>query len=264
MNIVGFAAVSPDERIYIYRTVSHIRTKIENWTAEVKPYIDAEKPQSVSICHSASQNRGDPHTILEQVSTALDLSIGLGPKDRVGTKNVVHEYLRWKPKTLIKTPIEKYDETQAAWILRNKGVRVYKQYLDSFSDPETEKNLPRLQILDTPENKLITDALKACVYEKADKSGKKKEDVQEFDGDDPYDMLRILLNTADEWFATSTDAYKNLKAQEAVIVQLKETQDMTAYYRNMKRLEAAGEHNIKPVVRYNNRRGYYSNKHFHR
>jgi len=264
MNIVGFAAVSPDERVYVYRTISHTRTKIEDWTTDVKPFIEKEKPQSISICHSANQNRGDPHTILEQVSDALGVSINLGPRDRVGTKSLVHEYLRWRQKDIIKTPIEKYDPEQAAFILRNKGVRVYKQYIESFSDPEPELNLPRLQIFDNENNKLITEALKACIYEKSETSGKKKEDVAEFDGDDPYDMLRILLNTADEFFSLSSDVYKKLQAHELVLNKLKENNDMTAFYRNMRKVESLELASTQPVVRYNNRRGFYNNRSFHR
>lgn len=251
MCSVGWAAISPTHRVYIYRHQIFYRQKIETWVPEVKYFVDTDKPEDIIICHSANQHRGDPQNILEQVVMALGVSVRLGPRDRVGGKLLIHEYLRWtKKESLPPSEVAVYDDKLAQWILRNKGLGDYKIYLASFQPEPDESNIPKLQFLDTPEVRVIVDTLKACVYEKPDKSGKKKEDVAEFNGDDPYDMLRMLLTAADNYFNESTDRQEQISRVESVMSQYKATQDMTSFYRNMRKIESEDLENIKPIRRY--------------
>jgi hypothetical protein len=115
----------------------------------------------------------------------------------------------------------------------------YQNYVRSFDATWIpEDNLPRLQLFDLPEVRVIGDAIKACTYTKDIKDGKKQEDVAEFDGDDPYDMVRMMLHVADRFFQSAENQQEKLDLLESIQKRFAETQDMTSYYRNMKRVEA--------------------------
>lgn len=243
---IGFGAISPNKRLYVYRHDAFKGRKIEDWAAALKKDVEIEKPVAIVICHSANQNRGEPHTIYEQVAAALDYpQLKLGDKDRIGGKLLVHEYLRFTPLPLAPAESGVFDPQLAQWILRNKGVQEYSAYVNSFQPPEPEDNLPKLQFFDVPQMEMVTNALKAATYVKSDKDGKKKEDVSEFDGDDPYDMLRMLLSAVDEYVNTSKSEQQKVERQAEIEQRLEITGDMTAYYRNMRQMES--EQRIQPV-----------------
>jgi len=248
MCSVGFAAISPDGHVYVYRHLMFFGKKIEEWAPEVKYFIDKENPQDVIICHSANQNRGEPHTIYELVSNGLDVPVRLGEKNRIAGKMLVHQYLRWEPVITPADDVAGFDNTLAEWILRNKGLVDYHKYLASFEREQKKEVLPVLQFFDTPEVRVICDAIKSCTYEKTGMDGKKKEDVAEFDGDDPYDMLRMLLHSCDAFFETSSSIQANLQRTSEVIEKLQVTGDMTTYYRQMARLEAGNK--VQAVSRF--------------
>lgn len=254
MCSVGWGAISPKGRLYVYRHQMFFGKKIEEWGPEVKYIVDKELPKDVVICHSANQHRSDPHTILEQVIEALEVPVRLGEKNRIGGKMLLHEYLKWEHTRPPKDEIGVFDSERAAWLLRNKGITEYNRYLNSFIEVElSNENLPKLQFFDDPDVKVIGDAIKMCNYEKSDKDGRKKEDVAEFNGDDPYDMLRMLLHAADLFFGTAELEQNRLLKIEAVVNRLQETGDQTSYYRNMKRVESPSEGDIiGPVSRYHN------------
>jgi hypothetical protein len=256
LNSTGFGAISPTKRVYVYRHLVHHQKKISEWGPEVRYWIEKENPQDLVICHSASQNRGDPHTIQQQVQDELNAIVRLGEKDRLAGKTLIHEYLRWreKPKVPV-SELKPFDLELAQKILRNHGTRAYNQYIAQYLPPEPEVNIPKLQLFNDPNVLLIVDALKDCVYEKADKDGKKKEDVAEFPGDDPYDMLRMLLHAADSFFELAETEQHKLEEVQKIVDKFKVTGDNTTYYRQMRSLEAR-EREVA-VSRFNNRRGYY-------
>jgi uncharacterized short protein YbdD (DUF466 family) len=254
MCSVGWGAIGPDNRVYVYRHQMFFKLKIEEWGPLVKEYVDKEHPSDVVICHSANQHRGDPHTILEQVNEVLDVQARLGERDRVGGKALLHEYLRWAPKPKLPIELKDFDDELARWLLRNEGLESYKNYIKHWDDRPDNEVLPRLKFFDIPECRAITEAIKSCVYEKADKNGKKKEDVAEFEGDDPYDMLRLLLNAADVFFGVASYEQERLKKISEVIEKMKVTQDMTSFYRNMKRVEVEDVPAIQPVRRFHHAR----------
>lgn len=267
MNYVAYYAVSPTKRIYLYREQAFIKTKIEAWAPIVKDNIDRENPRVIKLCKSAGQDRGQEHTIQQQVSTALGREVELSNNtagSRVSGKMLVHEYLRWTPKPVIppsEMPI--YSEEHAMWLMRNKGVEAYKAYLRMFDPPEEETNIPKFQIFCCEECvetanpahgdccPIMIDAIKACNYDKP-KNNKAAEDVAEFEGDDPYDNLRYALDTAERYFEESSEEFKKVQREAEIIQQLNMTQDFTAFYRNMRTIEAAN--NVKMVSRFHRRR----------
>ena len=245
---VGFAAVSPTGRVYIYRELTYHKTHIEEWASRVKEYIDRENVRSVVICHSAGQHRGQPHTILEQVSEALGRTVDLSGRDRVAGKMLLHEYLRWKQKYLPESEKPVFDGELAQWIQRNKGLEDYKRYLKLFESDKPEA-LPKLQIFSACT--FLIDAIKACIYDKT-----RKEDVAEFKGDDPYDGVRYLLEQCDRYINESVDGMKKLQAQEELLDTLRKTQDWTSFYRNAKKLESKELSGPVAINRYSHRRRY--------
>lgn len=243
-TIVQFGAISPNKRLYLYRELEYNKIQISDWCNEIKPHIDKEMIDDIVICHSAGQHRGEPHTILEQVSTHLDKSLRLGEKDRVGGKMLLHEYLRWKQPPKIKDMGVVYDAEKAAWILRNKGLIDYKLYLSLFDEAKEETNIPKLQILNTC--KYIGNSLKACMYDKTN-----KDDVAEFVGDDSYDCIRMLIRQADVYFGEVSDIADSLAKRQILVDSFKRTGDMTTFYRNARKLES--EELVLPVSRFHRR-----------
>ena len=134
------------------------------------------------------------------------------------------------------------------WIHRNRGLAEYKAYLDSFNPPEPELNLPKLQIF-AGACPILVEAIKACSYDKP-KNNKPAEDIAEFDGDDPIDGLRYLVDAAEGFFDESNQEFKRIQAEEALVNKLNNSNDWTAFYRNMAKVESLSEEAIKPVSRY--------------
>lgn len=236
-----YGAISPNRRLYIYREQSFKKVKIEEWAPYVKKYIDKDQPKIIQFCKSIGYEQGAEHTIQQQIEDAIGRTVDFPNQQagsRISGKQLIHEYLRFKPAhvPLNERPI--YSEEHAAWILRNKGLVEYKAYLHQFDEPIEEANLPKLQIFNTCTN--LIDTIKACTYAKP-KNNKAAEDVAEFNGDDPYDTLRYICDTADRFFDDSEKEFEKLKTSEFINERLKNTQDFTAYYRNMHRLESTTE-----------------------
>src|SRR6185312_3238248 len=164
MTYALFGAVAPNKRIIAYRERTFKQQLISEWTAALKPLIEKDNPADIVICHSAGQNRGEPHTILEQVEEGIGKTLRLSEKDRISGKQLLQEYFRWKPLPRFQIDNEKYDDEMSSWILRNKGLEYYKSYLAQFSPQLPEDNLPKFQCFDTP---ILVDTIKACVYDKS-------------------------------------------------------------------------------------------------
>jgi len=139
-----------------------------------------------------------------------------------------------------------YSEDYAMWIMRNRGLTEYKSYMNSFNPQEPETNIPKLQIFAgcAP---ILVEAIKACSYDKP-KGNKPAEDIAEFEGDDPIDGLRYLVDAAEAYFDDSNQEFKKIQAQEALVNKLNSSNDWTAFYRNMQKVET--DDIIKPVSRY--------------
>lgn len=266
MTYIGFYAVSPTKRVYLYREIYWYKTKIEEWAPVVKYFIEKEEPKAIKFCQSSNQDRGQEHTIQEQIESAIERSIELStnsPGSRVAGKMLVHEYLRWKPKPVI--PVSErpvYNEERAMWLLRNKGLEEYKTYLSLFDEPEVETNIPKFQIFMCNEDNhdghpnccpTMINAIKACSYDKKSKDGKAAEDVAEFEGDDPYDDLRYALDSAERYFSEAEQEFEKIQKQAQFLASVQNNQDFTAFYRNMRSIETVNA-GPKPVTRYHHKR----------
>lgn len=265
MCYIGWYAVSPTKRLYLYRELYWYKTKIAEWAPIVKSFNDQENVKSVKFCKSASQDRGQEHTIQQQLEEELKCPIELSTNtsgSRIAGKMLIHEYLRWKPKPVV--PVNEmpaYSEERAMWLLRNKSLVEYKNYLKMFDPPEEEKNIPRMQIFLCKEDNheghpnccpTMIDSIKACNYDAKPASGKAVEDVAEFEGDDPYDDLRYACDTAESFFNQAEDEFKKVLKQATLVEQLKNTQDWTAFYRNARTIEASDK--PKMVARFHRRK----------
>ena len=247
MTYIGFYAISPTKRLYLYRELYWLKTKIAEWAPVVKDYINNENPRTIKFCQSAAQSRGLEHTVQSQIEDALDCSIDLSTNSagsRVAGKMLLHEYLRWKSKPAIPEH-EKlvYDEERALWLMRNKGLMEYNAYLSLFEPPKIETNLPKLQIFLCGEDNHdghpdccpeMINSIKACSYDKKSKDGKAAEDVAEFEGDDPYDDIRYAVDSAERYFEEAATEFEKIQKQEFLRAKLESTKDWTAFYRNMR------------------------------
>lgn len=243
-----YGAISPDKRVYCYREQAFKGVKIEEWAGYIKEWIDLEGPKSVKLCRSAGQERGQEHTIYQQVEEALGVPVELvqsSQGSRVSGKLLLHEYLRFREKYVAQRRIAEYSDEKAAWILRNNGIAEYKAYLNSFSPPETETNLPKLQIFDTCP--LLINAIKACVYDRT-----KIEDVAPFDGDDPYDAIRYLIDATDRYFDDSKNEFDKLQKVGEIINELQVSGDWNRYHNKIKHVEVLNT--VVPIARFHSGR----------
>lgn len=248
---VGFGAISPNRRLVVYREMFWQETPIAEWCAQLRPLIEKDNVRNITFCKSAGQDRGQEHTIQQQISEGLGQSVGLSnnsPGSRVAGKMLLHEYFRWKQKTVPPTMATEFDEELASWLLRNKGLIEYKLYLEQFKPIEEEKNLPKVQIFDT--NKLLISAIKSCVYDKTN-----VQDVAEFAGDDPYDGFRYLVDAADHYFDEAEQEFKEIQQRDALVQSLKQGEiDQTMFYRRARLVEQLNEEEgLVPVSRYHRR-----------
>jgi len=248
MTWIGYGAISPDKRLYVYREQAFTKTKIEEWVPQVKYFIDKENPRTIKFCKSTGQDRGQEHTIQQQIESALGRAIELSgnlPGSRIAGKILLHEYLRWHPK--YSAPVDKpvYSDEYASWILRNRSMKEYESYLNTFKEPEEENNLPKLQIFNNCP--LLVTSIKSCSYDKST-NGKPAEDVAEFDGDDPYDGIRYMVDTADRYFNESASEFEKVQKREKLAQELEQNQDWTRFYRMARKLESSEK--FQPIRRY--------------
>jgi len=265
MTYISYWAVSPLGRLYLYREQAFKKTKIEEWAPFVKYFVDRENPKIVKFCKSAGQDRGQEQTIQEQISEALGLSIELSnnsPGSRVSGKSLVHEYLRWKRKHVNPEDQPEFNEEWSQWLLRNRGLAAYKDYLNQYEPQPDETNIPKLQIFKCSEDDhtehenccpLMIEAIKACNYAKP-KNNKPAEDVAEWDGDDPYDTLRYAVDTADNFFTESVDEFSKVQRQAELEAKVNKDGDWTAYYRNMRDFDSDSGEITGGVGRYHGNR----------
>jgi len=249
MTYVSYAAISPSSRVYFYREQHWQKTKISEWAPYVREYIDKEQPRIVKLCQSAAQERGQEHTIHQQIEEELQRTIELSgnrANSRIAGKALIHEYLRWNQVYIPEKDKPVYSDEKAQWLLRNKGINDYNDYLSLFAAEKIEENLPKLQIFGK-ECPLLINVIKAASHDKNN-----VEDVAEFAGDDPYDTLRYQLDSADTYFNEATNEFSKIQKQEKLVKQLEADRDWTTYYRNARRLES--EQTIHPVMRFHRRR----------
>jgi hypothetical protein len=225
-----WGAVAPDNRVIVYREYHEKGKRVSDWGNAYRELSIGESIRRVGLCHSAFANRGEEHTLAEQFAHFAGVEPYNSGRDRVGGKMLLHEFLRWKP--LERSPLTKdqYDEVVADRLFRFYGAQKYKDYVKMFEKPPEEKNLPKLLIFNTC--KQLINCIPLCSYDDTN-----KEDVADFEGDDPYDSLRGLLKMVDAFANESvSEMEKSVKYQSAVEF-LAATGDQTSYHRRMEAID---------------------------
>lgn len=249
MTIALWGALSPQNRLYIYREYSVKQAKAVHWATEIGQLSIGEEFKDVVLCRSAWQNRGDELTISETFTKYSGITARQADNDRIAGKLLFQEYLRWKeaPKTLARDKTE-YSQELASKILRNQGTDTYNAYMNSFEEKTIDGEIPKLQIF--PDCKEFRKVIPLCIYDKkSNTTNKPAEDVREFSGDDPYDAGRYLICAADRHANTQVGENKLRERHDAVIQDLHKTNDWTAYYMRLKQLPPVSSLS-KPVRRH--------------
>jgi hypothetical protein len=182
---IGWAAIAPNGRAYIYREYFEKGKLVSEWATEFKRLSQNDNLEAVALDPSAWQERGIG-TIDQQFSEYSGYSPYKAINDRIGGKILMHDYLRWTPKPKAKDIVGTFSQELATKLLVNYGKDKYDEYLKFFEEEPEESNLPKLQVFNTCE--AFIDAIPQCVIDPEN-----PEDVQEFAGDDPYDGGRYLL-----------------------------------------------------------------------
>jgi hypothetical protein len=129
-------------------------------------------------------------------------------------------------------------------LLRNRTTKEYESYINSFKEDQPEV-LPKLQIF-REECPFLINAIKACIHDKND-----VEDIEEFDGDDAYDGIRYMVDTADRFFDEARDEYSVIKQREKLQHTYETTQDMHMMYMHARMIDAiqSGPQPVKRIHR---------------
>jgi len=251
MMWAGFAAISPDKRIYLYREYSCKQTKVSTWATDLGRIVEQECPNGLVDCvmdPSAWHKRGDDFTIAEQFEQYSGIRPRPADNDRLGGKILMQEVLRWRPKPPKKVlSSNEFDPEKAEWIRRNKGTEAYNIYIDQFVPEEPETNIPILQVFDTC--KEFIRAIPLCVYNDPNKPGLNKEDVAEFDGDDPYDGGRYLIKACMRYIDSASSEGERREEVEKLCKEAEKSKDLTSFYIRMANLEARQRRENRQFIR---------------
>lgn len=239
-------AISPQGKVYLYRTYAVKGAKISQWMREICLLTEnVSQVRDIRICFSAVNDIGNDQTLYQQATAYAEgagftCGLTLGDRNRVAGKQLIHEYLRWKPLPSIKKIIGSYDSELAQRIFRMHGEKGLAEYAAYFLPEEPELNIPKWQIFSrSPEgrdNSEIIEVIPNCVYDEV-----KKEDVKEFDGDDFYDCARIGLYAIRDYFADSKNEHQKQQKLEVASNYLIRTQDQTGFYRRAEHAERSEE-----------------------
>lgn len=242
-----WSAIAPNGRVYLYREYAVKHAKISQWATDIGRISHGEQFTDVVICQSAGQQRGDDLTIAEQFEKYSGMRPRLSVNEhgsRVASKLLLQDYFRWRAKPTRKIPSEGYDHEKAGQILRTQGMKVYQDYLESFEPEKPEENLPKIQIFRSLE--VLRKTIPLCVYD-----DDHKEDVAEFDGDDPYDCLRYNIRAVDSLSLTrSKEKFENFQNIDKAVKSFEQTKDWTSYYRKMEKLEHTAIRSVRPIRRH--------------
>ena len=239
MTIGLWGAISPDQRLYIYREFAGKQLRISSWASEIGR-LTTEQLTDAVICKSAYQTRGDEQTIAQQFEEQSGLRVRASNQDRVAGLAIMRDYVRWRAKPDRKHyPDIAFDAEKALEILRNFGSKAHEQYLDEFRETKPEMNLPRLQVFNTC--KELIRCIPLVVYDE-----NRLDDVAEFIGDDPYDACRYLIRLVDEYMSPNMRATVETKKAE-ILQELQNKADQTLFYRQMEALERETLQEMKPI-----------------
>lgn len=235
-----WAALSPENRIYLYREYSRIGASIIEWSSDIARLSQGEILHTVEIDPSANQGRGYEKTIKQQfIESSGFYNVHDADNDRMGGKALVHDCLRYTPRPPRFKQSTEYSQEVAESILRIRGLDAYKEYLKNFEPDVPEVNIPRLQIFSTLS--ILIELLPSLVFHKT-----RVEDVQDGDGDDPYDTLRYLLKAVDNYSENSKEEYQKVVELDKIYKNFHKSNNMTEFVRQMN-VYAEKESSVGPV-----------------
>lgn len=233
-----WGALSPDNRIYIYREYFRSKEYISTWAPNLRKFGQFDgNLKGVVLDPSAWAVRGDPETISLQFAKHSGFDPEKADNDRIGGKLLLHEFLRWGPKAPKYIPQEGFSADRAQEILRRFGVLAMQDYQNMFLPEPPELNTPLLQIFNTcPE---LIKVIPSLIYDDKD-----VEDIKKFDGDDLYDTIRYLLKAFHGYLAEAEAEHKNRLEIDHILAAHAEEGNMSKFYRQMEYHEA----NVKAAV----------------
>ena len=240
---IGWAAISPDKRAFLYREYHEKGKYISEWASTFKLFSNADKIKRVVLDPSAKQRHGDPKSILQQFISESGYTPDMADNDRISGKMLMHEYLRWSPKPRQYVPREGYDEDTAQKIFRMSGDRAVLQYRKLFEPQPPELNLPKLQVFRTCP--MFNQAIQLAHYNEEDKGN--PEDVAEWNptetspGDDPYDGGRYLVKLIDQYINDPNYEAVTVKEVDNAIRDYAASGDTTSFYRRMEHIERVAQ-----------------------
>jgi len=240
-----WGAISPQNRVYIYRERAWYGRDIPYWASEIREIHDEhnEHPVHTVLCGSAWQNRGG-ELIADEFQKYSDLVPSSSDNvagSRVAGLQIVHDFLRWEKKITLKAKGEFYDLVKAQEIYRNYGPLALENYKKQFYDEPEEENLPVLQIFDTC--KVLIDTIPMAIYD-----DKKIEDIAEFEGDDPLDDLRYFCKAAKKFIMGEIGNMNLAVKKQEIVESLRVSGDMTSYYRQMEKIEQDNQATMQDCI----------------
>jgi phage terminase large subunit len=252
LTVALWGALSPKDRLYIYREYAIKEAKTSTWATDIGRLSQNEKYADIVLCPSAWQNRGEELTQQEQFTRYSGLTARRADNDRIAGKLLIQEYLRWREKPHSKVIKDNFDSEFAARVLRLQGIEAYKSYLASFEPEKPEENLPKLQIF--PDCIQLRKCIPLCIYDKkSNTTNKPAEDVREFNGDDPYDTLRYMINAVDKYLGALRVEGDKRDQVSQILEKFQRTGDYNYLHRAMERVEKI-EPELMPVRRFHHAR----------
>lgn len=252
MTIAGWYAINPcpDEHhrasFYKYREYSCKKTKISTWAADIARLSQGETFVDVVLDPSAWSSRGDEYNIAEQFEAVSKLRPRKADNDRIGGKMLLQDLLRFKQRPPRVVPQEGFDQETADRLSRQYGPKGLLEYAALFQ-AEPEELLPKFQVFESCEETI--KAIPLCVYDKD-----RKEDVAEFEGDDPYDETRYGIKACQYYTDSGVNEHNRVQQVAGICSRLEQAQDspsaITKFYIDMGNLEAQGVKTNRPIRRF--------------
>lgn len=233
---IGWAAINPFRQIILYREYVCQKKSIKSWGSDIRRLgqWDGNIKEPAYMDPSAWKDEGHEFNIAEQIMAATEMQWVKANNDRLAGKLLIHELLRWEPKPKSFLPQSDYNHDLYLRINRMNGSEAAASYLRMFEEEAPETHLPRLLIFENCTE--FIEALQTAVY-RDETTGKKAEDVAEWDGDDPYDGGRYLLMGADAYCEEAAHEHKEREDLAAIINRYKGEADQTGFYRAMEQYE---------------------------
>lgn len=240
MMCAGDYAINPlpspffPSKIYKVREYTCKKTLISTWASKLEAMFRGINLVDRVIDPSAQQHRGDQFTIKQQVEQSFGDSFRLADNDRISGKLLLGEYLRCIPKIVRKITRTNFNQDEANEINRRLGPLAYQEYCSAFIPEQPESFLPKFQM--TYECVETIRAILACTYAKGSK-GTNVEDVEAFDGDDPYDETRYGLKACQNYLDGGLVVAQKEVALSQLQAEVEETGNKFEYHYKMQKLE---------------------------